>query len=70
MKLEYPNFRYVDYKRYRSAYVWNNIPIAIREKPTYESFKSALKRSETETIDEVNFAISSRALRQQDFTYY
>ena len=68
MKLEYPNFRYVDYKRYRSAYVWNNIPIAIREKPTYESFKSALKKSET--IDEVNFAISSRALRQQDFIYY
>ena len=40
---------------------------SIREKATCESFKSALKKSET--INEVNFGISDIALRQQDFIF-
>ena len=49
LKVDPPKYRYVDYKRsfcYRAAHIWNNIPVCIREKPSYDSFKYALKKSD------------------------
>ena len=38
LKVDPPKYRFVDYK------IWNNIPMCIREKPSYNYFKSALKK--------------------------
>ena len=49
LKVDPPKYRYVDYKRsfcYRAAHIWNNITVCIREKPSYNSFKYALKKSD------------------------
>lgn len=49
LKVDPPKYRYVDYKRsfrYRAAHIWNNIPVCIREKASYDSYKYALKKSD------------------------
>ena len=48
MRLDFIKYKYVGYKRsfaYRVAILWNNIPIEIREKTSFNSFKVALKKS-------------------------
>ena len=70
-KIDQSNFHYVDYKRsftYRAAIVWNNIPDDIREKETYNAFKTALKKSDC--LDKVNFNITGRALKHDNYIYY
>jgi len=55
-RLNIPSFRFVDYKRsfkYRAANVWNNIPVSIREKPSTESYKIALKRFDA--LEKINY---------------
>jgi len=71
--LKAPSFRYVEYKRsfkYRAANIWNNIPISIREKQSYDAFKTALKKSDT--IDKINFGSNQtgKALQYNDYIYY
>jgi len=73
LKLKAPSFRYVEYKRsfkYRAANIWNNIPISIREKQSYDAFKTALKKSDT--IDKINFGSNQtgKALQYNDYIYY
>ena len=49
LRLDLPSFKYVNYKRsfnYRVANVWNNLPVEIRNKPSFAQFKlMALKKS-------------------------
>ena len=70
-KINQPSFKYVDQKRsfnYRAAIVWNNIPLDIRQKDSYDAFKKALKKSDC--LEKVNFHMAGRALLYQDYIYY
>ena len=65
------SFTFVDYKRsftYRAAIVWNNIPISIRQKKSYDSFKKALK--ESDSLEKINFNMTGKAILYKDFIYY
>ena len=71
-RLNIPSFRFVDYKRsykYRAANIWNNIPSTIREKPSFDSFKAALKR--TDALDKINFTTNQtgRSLLHEEYIY-
>ena len=73
LRLNLPSFRYVHYKQsfsYRSAIIWNNIANDIREKPSLNSFKSALLKSNA--LEQINFGCNAtgRALDYVDFVYF
>ena len=73
LKLDTPVFHYAEYKRsfsYRSAYVWNNLPMEIREKKSYEAFKLSLKKSNA--LKKIYFTKfnSGKALDYQQYVYY
>ena len=70
LKVDLLTFKYVDYKRsfrYRAAIVWNNLPNDLPELPSYNSFKSNLKKSDV--LEKISFNLTGRALRSNDFIY-
>ena len=73
LKLEAPEFRYVEYKRsfrYRVATTWNNIPCSLREKSSISTFKTALKKSDI--LEKINYSgcQTRKALKHEDYIYY
>ena len=73
LKVDPPKYRYGSYKRsfcYRAAHIWNNIPVCIQEKSSYDSFKYALKKSDAleKLIFTKNNIVKGRNYR--DFIYF
>ena len=67
-----PSFKYSQYKTsfaYRGAIIWNNLTNEMRSKPTKETFKSSILKSDI--LERINFGSNeTQRGRITDFIYY
>ena len=71
-KVTIPRFKHVHYKKsfaYRASNTWNNLPNAIREKPSVKGFRNSLNEN---LLGKITFGSSATGLSQfnRDFIYY
>ena len=72
-KVNLPTFRYSLFKRsftYRAANVWNNLQNEIREKPSFDTYKKALK--DQNVLQRITFGslATGKAINSTNFIYY